>query len=92
MFCLLSHFRHANNMLTLSFLRMKSYSTPYKSKEYINIVLPNKGVCTLIDVIVVNPTHFLLLGTISTCDFATSRPTQTRTPSCLTLPLHDKIN
>ncbi len=84
----LSHFRHANNMLTLSFLRMVSYSTPYKSKQYINVVLCNNGVCTLIDVIVVDPA----LGTISTCDFATSRPTQTWTPSCLTLPLHDEIN
>jgi hypothetical protein len=33
------------------------YSTLQKSKQRINIVLSNKGVCTLIDVIVVNPAY-----------------------------------
>lgn len=33
------------------------YSTLQKSKQYINIVLSNKGVCTLIDVIVVDPAY-----------------------------------
>jgi len=33
------------------------YSTLLKSKQHINIVLSNKGVCTLIDVIVVNPAY-----------------------------------
>jgi hypothetical protein len=37
--------------------RDEVYSTLQKSKQHINIVLSNKGVCTLIDVIVVDPAY-----------------------------------
>jgi hypothetical protein len=39
------------------FFKDEVYSTLQKSKQRINIVLSNKGVCTLIDVIVVNPAY-----------------------------------
>lgn len=56
MFFLLS-LQTSKQHVDIILFKAEVYSTLQKSKQHINIVLSNKGVCTLIDVIVVNPAY-----------------------------------